>query len=302
MGGFTAFEQDVTDLAEPGKENLFALAVKKESLTDEKFTTFGSKYAAFPIGGISRKMTLFAVPAAHLRDLYVTTAFDKELRNATLQLALEAANEGAGALEDARVRLELLDPGGNTVEIAPHPIPLKRAAAGEAVIDELRLPIASPATWDAEHPRLYTLTCRLEAGGRQVEAVQRRFGFRQVEVRGNQLLVNGRPVKLRGVCRHEAHAIRGRSLAPGMWRHVASLFRDANINLVRTSHYQPAEEFIEACDELGIYVEEEALFHHAQYITTPEYRRATLQHTAEMVCRDRSHPSIIIWSAGNESL
>lgn len=302
MGGFTAFELDVTDLVEPGKENLFALAVKKESLTDEKFTTFGSKYAAFPIGGISRKMTLFAVPAAHLRDLYVTTAFDNEFRNATLNLALEVANEDTGALEDARVRLELKDPSGNTVEIAPHPIPLKKAAAGEAMIDELRLAIASPATWDAEHPRLYTLTCRLEAGGRQVEVVQRRFGFRQVEVRGNQLLVNGRPVKLRGVCRHEAHATRGRSLAPGMWRHVAALFRDANINLVRTSHYPPAEEFIEACDELGIFVEEEAPFHHAQYITSPEYRRATLRHTAEMVCRDRSHPSIILWSAGNESL
>ncbi len=121
MGGFTAFEQDVTDLAEPGKENLFALAVKKESLTDEKFTTFGSKYAAFPIGGISRKMILFAVPAAHLRDLYVTTAFDNEFRNATLNLALKRPTRARRRAEDARVRLELLDPGGNTVEIAPHP-------------------------------------------------------------------------------------------------------------------------------------------------------------------------------------
>jgi hypothetical protein len=301
MGGFTPFELNVTDLIHPGKSNLIVLAVKKESLTDEKFTTFGSKYAAHPLGGITRKMMLLAVPSVHLRDLHAATRFDKKYRDATLQLSLEVANEGTQTLSDAQVRFELIDPSGHAVAIKPYTVSLGKTPAGEVVVKEVQLPVTCPAPWDVEHPRLYTLLCHLEAGGKRLETVRRRFGFRQVEVRENQLLVNGRPVKLRGVCRHEAQAIRGRSLAPGMWRSSAELFRSANINLIRTSHYPPAEEFLDACDELGIFVEEEAPFHHAEYITTPEYRRATLQHTAEMVQRDRSHPSVIIWSVGNEA-
>ena len=301
MGGFTPFELDITDLLRPGQENLLAVAVKKESLTDEKFTTFGSKYAAHPMGGISRKITVFAVPAVHLQDLVITTDLDADFRDATLRLAMEVANEGNVATNNAKIRLELHDANGKAVAITPAMVALPAIPPGGAAVQAVDIPVAAPRLWDAEHPNLYTLVCRVEAGGQRPVVVRRQFGFREVEVRGNRMFVNGHAVKLRGVCRHEDYAIRGRSLLPGMWRETVRLFREANVNLIRTSHYPPAEELIAACDELGMFVEEEAPFHHAQFITTPEYRAATLQHTAEMVRRDRSHPSIILWSVGNEA-
>ena len=120
--------------------------------------------------------------------------------------------------------------------------------------------MAGPAKWDSEHPNLYTLTIELKADGKLLETITQRVGFRQVEVRGNQMFVNNLPVKLRGICRHEADPLRGRSLAPGTWRKDAELFRTGNCNYIRTSHYPPAEEFLEACDELGLFVECEAPF------------------------------------------
>ena len=301
MGGFTAFELDVTSLVQPGKENLIALAVKRESLTNDKFTTFGSAYAAHPLGGISRKLTLFAVPRLNVRSLHVATTFDDDYCNATLKIMLSIANQTGRAALSSQVRLTLTDPQKRPVPFTPAVFKLPAIKAGETLKHIIQVPVATPATWDAEHPRLYVLRCQLETNGQLLQVTSRRFGFRQVQVRGNQLFVNNRPVKLRGACRHEAYAIRGRSLTPELWRQDAELFRDANVNFIRTSHYPPAEEFIDACDELGIFVEAEAPFHHAELILDPDYRRATLQHTAEMLERDRSHPSVIIWSVANET-
>ena len=301
MGGFTPFELDVTGLARPGQVNTIALAIKRESLTNDKFTTFGSLYAAHPLGGISRKVRLFAVPPLNIVSLHVSTRFDREYRDATLHVMLNVANQSPRGIAGAEVRLELSGPTATASPLVLGTVALPMLNAQQTFERVVEYPVTAPAKWDAEHPNLYVLTGRVVVDGKRLETVRRRIGFRQVEVRGNQLFVNNQPVKLRGVCRHEAYGNRGRSLAPPLWRKVAELFRDANINLVRTSHYPPAEEFLDACDELGLFVEEDAPFHHAQPIVAPEYRRATLQHTAEMLEHDRSHPAVIIWSVGNEA-
>ena len=301
MGGFTPFELDVTRLAHPGQPNTIAVAVKQESLTNDKFTTFGSRYAWHPLGGISRKVRLFAVPPLNVVSLHVTTRFDREFRNATLRVMLDVANQSPQAIAGAEVRFELAGLGAAVNPVVLGSVALPALAPQQRIAKNAEFPIMAPAKWDAEHPNLYVLTGRVVAGGKWLETVRRRIGFRQVEVRGNQLFVNDRPVKLRGVCRHEAYATRGKSLTPALSRKVAQLFRDANINLVRTSHYPPTEEFLDACDELGLFVEEEAPFHHAQPIVAPDYRQATVRHTAEMLEHDRSHPAVIIWSVGNES-
>jgi len=268
MGGFTPFELDVTGLARPGQPNTIAVAVKRESLTNDKFTTFGSLYAAHPLGGISRKVRLFAVPPLNIVSLHVATLFDREYRNATLRVMLKVANQSPQTVAGAEARLELASPGA-----AANPVVLGSVALPALPPQRTFARMSSSRSWrrpvDAEHPNLYVLTGRVAAGQKRLETVRRRIGFRQVEVRGNQLIVNNQPVKLRGVCRHEAYGNRGRSLTPPLWRKVAELFRDANVNLVRTSHYPPAEEFLDACDELGLFVEEEAPFHHAQ----PSLRR-----------------------------
>ncbi|MEI7957284.1 MAG: glycoside hydrolase family 2 TIM barrel-domain containing protein, partial [Verrucomicrobiota bacterium] len=166
-----------------------------------------------------------------------------------------------------------------------------------------KIPVIGPAKWDSEHPNLYTLTIELKADGKLLETVIQRVGFRQVEVRGNQMFVNNMPVKLRGICRHEADPLHGRSLAPGTWRKDAELFRTANCNYIRTSHYPPAEEFLEACDELGLFVECEGPFCWAGQtkITSAEVPDLITRQHLEMLEAYRNHPSITQWSLANES-
>jgi hypothetical protein len=183
--------------------------------------------------------------------------------------------------------------------------------AGQRKSEVIEIDVDSPKKWDCEHPNLYVLTARLETAGGVVESVRRRFGFREVEIRGNQLFVNNNPIKLHGVNRHEVHPLRGRSLTDELWRADAEIFRRANCNYIRTSHYPPAEEFIDACDELGLFVEEEAplcwIGHGANKIWRQwdphaiKHRQTIIRAVLETIQRDRSHPSILIWSLANES-
>ena len=164
--------------------------------------------------------------------------------------------------------------------------------------------------WDAEHPNLYTLEAELIVHKTVVEKLEKKFGFRKVERRGNKLYVNGDPVKLRGVCRHDTHPLGGRVTNPAQDEKDAILLRDANVNFVRTSHYPPTEAFLDACDRYGIYVEEESAvcFVRQQWSVTgggsesdPAFTSRYMNQFTEMIERDRSHPSVIFWSLGNES-
>ena len=175
-----------------------------------------------------------------------------------LEVEIEAANEGASDSGPQHVALSLAAPDGKAIPLSPDRAAILSLKPGATAKTSLRIPIANPCKWDNEHPNLYRLTVSLETAGKATETATQRIGFRQVEVRGNRLFVNNVPVKLHGVCRHEAHPLRGRSLTPELWRKDAELFCEGNCNFIRTSHYPPAEEFIEACDELGLFVELEA--------------------------------------------
>ena len=309
-GGFTPFEFDVTELVHPGRKNTIALAVQNESLAD--ILASGTQYAVHQLGGITRKIYLFAIPELNVSSLHVETIFQRDYRDADLRVLLEIAHEGSRDIANAQVELKLKEwPGGEKVEIGPRIVKLPSIKTGEIYQQVVEIEVASPRKWDCEHPNLYILSCDLKEGQKLLETVERRFGFRQVEVRGNRLFVNNHPVKLRGVNRHEAHPLRGRSLTPEIWRKDAELFRNANCNYIRTSHYPPAEEFIEICDELGLFVEEEAplcwVGHGANDIWkkwsphASTYLETIVRSTLEMIQRDRSHPSVIIWSLANES-
>ena len=303
IGGFTPFELDITDLIKPGRNNTIALAVKNESLADTLAS--GTFYAAHQLGGITRKIYLFATPKLNIASLHTDTTFDKNYRDASLRVMLDITNESSQDIQDAQVQFELTDPANKPVTIEPHAVKLPAVKAGQTIKQTIEIPITAPKKWDAEHPNLYVLACQLKAADKPLETVRRRFGFRQVQIRRRQLFVNDMPVKLHGICRHEVHPLRGRSLTPQLCRKDAELFRNANMNFIRTSHYPPSEEFLDACDELGIFVEDEAPFCWAfrwkKGQDDPNYREIVLQQTLEMVQRDRSHPCIIIWSAANES-
>ena len=243
MGGMTAFELDATTALQPG-ENRLALKVRSESLAD----MLGSltQYAAHQLGGITRKVTLFAVPDVHLSDLRIVTELDEQYKDAELKVYLAVTNAGKETEKNIAARLSI---GGLPV-VLDQVIP--ELSPGQNWTGWLTGKVADPRKWDNEHPYLYTLTCRLKDGKKVLHETVRRVGFRQVEVRGNQMYINNMPVKLRGVCRHEVMPLRGRSVNDGMWRKDVELFRRGNVNYIRTSHYPPDEALLEACDELGI--------------------------------------------------
>jgi len=304
VGGFTPFELDVTGLVKPGQENIIALAVKNDSPADTLAS--GSYYANHQLGGITRKIYLFALPAINISSLHVHTTFDKNYRDAVLRVMLDITNQSPQDIQDTHIYFELKHPDGKSVTIQPRNVKLPSVKCGQTIKQTIEIPVTAPKKWDAEHPNLYLLTCRLKTEDKPLETVQRRFGFRQVEIRGRQLFVNNAAVKLHGICRHEVHPLRGRSLTPQLCRKDAELFRNANINFIRTSHYPPSEEFLDACDELGIFVEDEAPFCWASRWEkdkqdSPEYIDVIVRQTLEMIQRDRNHPCIIIWSAANES-
>ena len=301
LGGFTPFELDVTDLVTPGQENRIALAVTSESIADS--TSNGSFYAVHPLGGITRDICLLALPEVNLSSLHAATTFDSLYTDAVLAADIEVTNEGATAAEGLAVTLELKDADGRTVPLDSCTRVLHTLPSGQAVQLCLRSDVRRPRQWDPEHPYLYTLTCRLERKGTIVQTATRRIGFRQIEVRKNQVFVNGHAIKLRGVCRHEVMPLRGRSLTGDIWRKDVELFRRGNVNYIRTSHYPPDEALLDACDELGMFVEVEAPLCWAHQTQVPEHLHTDVlvrQHV-EMVHRDRSHPSVLMWSMGNES-
>ncbi len=305
VGGFTPFELDITELVEFGRDNTIACAVKNESAADTLAS--GTFYAAHQLGGITRKIYAFAVPQLNISSLHVETTFDKDYCDASLRVMIEIADESTEDIQDAEVQFELKGPDGQLVMIEPKAVELPVIKAGRTIKRTVEIPIGVPKKWDAEHPNLYVLACQLKTAGMALETVQRRFGFRQVEVRRRELFVNNTPVKLHGICRHEVHPLRGRSLTPELCRKDAELFRNANMNFIRTSHYPPSEEFLDACDELGIFVECEAPFCWAfrwdeDRKDDPNYSEVVVRQTLEMVQRDRSHPCVIIWSAANESI
>jgi hypothetical protein len=165
----------------------------------------------------------------------------------------------------------------------------------------IEVPIEKPIHWEAEHPRLYKLSARLSETGNETEQVARRVGFRQVEVRGTQLLINGVPVKLRGTCHHDSDPVRGRAVTAEFTRQDLRLIKEANLNALRTSHYPAIESLFDDADELGLYVEAEAPFCWVNQSHDLRLAPLVVSHTAELLERDRSHPSVIFWSLANES-
>lgn len=302
MGGMTAFEIDITKHLKKGSNEL-SLAVRSESLAD----MLGSltQYAAHQLGGITRKVTLFAVPELHVSDLRIETELDDRYENAELKVLAAITNTTNQIQKSVSVRLSV---NGLPVVIEKT---IPQIAPGETWKGTLSGEIIRPTLWSNERPHLYTLKMALANGATTTELIEKRFGFREVKIRGNELLVNGRAVKLRGVCRHEAHPLTGRVMTESLQREDVELYRAANCNFIRTSHYPPCEELLSICDELGMFVEVEApvcwMGHHANEnwkqlnYRDAKYYPYVLQANMETIHFYRNHPSVIFWSIANES-
>ena len=297
-GGATPFELDITDATQPGR-NLLAVRVSEHTRTSDLLDKM-SQYADFPLAGIMRRVYLFRVPDAHIGALALTTRLEPDSRDAVLAGRIAVLNEADAALRDAVLRFRLTGEDGENVPFEATPVPVS-AGAWERAEAGFSLRASAPREWNAEHPILYRLMIELEAAGRAVQTLDTRVGFRQTRVSGSEILINGRPVKFRGTCHHDTHPLLGRAVTPELARLDLRLMKEANLNAVRTSHYPPIPELLDAADEIGIYVEDEAPFCWVGVADDLNFTPRIMQLTAELVTRDRNHPSVFMWSLCNES-
>ena len=270
----------------------------------------GSQYASHPLGGINRKVQLFSVPEVHVSDLKIETSFDKTFSDATLIAKIALRNQSDRV--SAGSATVTIVPVANSSKLDAAPVTVKWAGLlpSETRDETAHIAVKNPAKWDNEHPRLYKLVVEINDSNGNAEVVEETFGFRQIEVRGNRVFINGIPIKIHGVCRHEVHPLLGRALNPELWKKDAEIFREGNCNFIRTSHYPPAEEFLDQCDRIGLFVELEAplcwVGHGASdYFKgvpadEPIFQRLA-QANLETVQGYPNHPSVIMRSMANES-
>lgn len=297
-GGFTAWECDITSSVKSGKTA--DLTVEVTDRSDE--ISYASGYAKHPIGGILRNVSLLALPGSYPEQLSIITALDDNDRDAVLTVRGKIRKPG----ESNRIELELYDVQNKKVDL------ITASCLVSDTAFQINNLVANPLKWDAEHPNLYRLKVTFVQDGTETWNKYYSFGFREIEIKGNRLLVNGIPVKLRGACRHDIHPLLGRVSTPDYELRDVLLAKEANINFIRTSHYPPTDHFLRLCDEYGIYVEDEtavcfvgthrsAEYYPGSTESAPDFTGRYLSQLKEMVDNHRNHPSVIIWSIGNEN-
>lgn len=279
----------------------------------------------FHFGGIFRSVYLFAPAPAHVRDFFVWSEWEGD--DAVLRASVEVAGEAGGhTVELALGRGDGASPkspshlrgegtgvrGGlgttrEWISSAPHPA---LTPIGDSEGRVLSVSVASPRRWSAEDPYLYDVEIVLRnADGEIVDRRVRRFGFRHVEIREGRYWINGAPVKMRGVNRHEHDPDLGRTMTEARMRQDIVLMKRHNINTVRTSHYPNDPRWYELCDAYGLYVIDEANIesHGMGYSlekslgNNPDWEAAHVDRAVRMVVRDRNHACVVMWSYGNEA-
>lgn len=295
-------EFDITDFVRPGRENLVAAVVIKWS--DASFLEDQDQWW---MGGLHREVFLYTTSAVHISDVFARGDLESNLRDGRLRVDVRAGFPGVPD-KGWRIEARLLDPDGKSVFKTPLASPV---AAGEPnspsrLFARIDVPVKRPRLWSAESPSLYKVLLTLrDPANRPVESTAIRIGFRSVEVRDRMLLVNGRRVMIHGVNRHDHDDRKGKALDRETLRLDAVTMKRHNFNAVRCSHYPNDPHWLDLCDELGLYVIDEAnLEAHAFYHSLGHesaWAPAFLDRGVRMVERDKNHPAIILWSLGNET-
>lgn len=284
-------EFDLTKYLTPGKENLIAMQVMRwcdgSYLEDQDFWGFT---------GIAREVYLYARPQAHIADLFITPDLVNNYQDGTLEVKLNAV----GAKGET-VMFSLKDKEGKEVAAQT----AKVGGNGEVKVN---FDIKNPLKWTAETPNLYTLYTTLMDGKQVAEVVPQRVGFRKVEIKNAQVLVNGQPVLFKGANRHELDPVTGYVVSMDRMLEDIRVMKELNINAVRTCHYPNDPRWYELCDIYGIYMVAEANIesHGMGYgdktlAKEPTYEKAHLERNESNIKIYKNHPSIIFWSVGNEA-
>jgi beta-galactosidase len=290
-------EYNITGYLKPGK-NTIAVIVYKYSdgyyLEDQDY---------WRLAGIFDDIWLFAAPKTHIFDWHATTDLDNSYINARLEISVDVKNYSAVLGNDFSLRITLYDQGNKKVKVLSSDKFLLPAGSGQTI--KISDEIINPAKWSAEFPNIYTLVFELiNPEGKTIETINGKIGFKETEIRGQVFYLNGVPVKLNGINSHMQHPKLGHSMNEETIRKDMALLKQFNINCVRTSHYPPVIRYLELADEYGIYIADETgdESHATEYVSEKkEWEAMYRERSRKMVLRDRNHPCVLFWSAGNES-
>ena len=302
----TSTEFDISPFLKDGENQLTIIVVKWSD------ASFIEDQDHWWMAGIYRDVYLRSVPENSISDLFANASLDDKYENGKLNLKFHANFKDSS--EDWKYNCQLYDVDGKAVLNSPVETDTKGSSLSwypastdpQHTKGEITIDIPSPEQWSAESPYLYTLTVSLvNPDGKVIDATGIKIGFRNIEIKNRELLINGQPVLINGVNRHDHDDTHGKTVSVELMKRDLDLMKQFNFNAIRTSHYPNAPEFYDLCDEYGFYVIDEAnIEHHAFYndlCSNPQWATAFVDRAVGMVERDKNHPCIYAWSLGNES-
>ena len=298
QGGFEPAEYNITPFLDRGENDI---SVEVLRFCDGSYL---ENQDMWRLSGIFRDVKLYAQPKTYIHDHYISTDLDDEYRDALLNLQLDLKNTNQDSVK-VFVEMDVFDEEGRSIlqegmqkkEVMIDSVSTKKVVLSTQVDD--------PPKWSAEFPNLFQMLLVLKDGnGNILEAFTQKIGFREVEYKDHILTVNGVPVKLNGVNSHMHDPKHGQAVPLETLRTDLILMKQNNINCVRTCHYPPTPEYLSMADELGMYIFAEVgdeAHNNLQLSEDPAWTEIYRDRSRKLVYRDRNHPSVIVWSAGNES-
>jgi beta-galactosidase len=298
----TPAEFKISKYIKSGSENIIAMQVFRwcdgSYLEDQDF---------WRLSGIERNIFLYSTPKTHITDVEIVSSLDPVYRDGQLDAKASLVNYiSAKEVKGLQIEFTLIDGTGKNI----FPPKAQKIDLKDSAIISFNQKVLNPQKWSAEYPNLYTLLITLkEKNGQVLESMTQKIGFRKVEIKDGNLLINGQRVLIKGVNRHEHDPITGHVISEASMIRDIKLMKQFNINTVRACHYPNDVRWYDLCDKYGLYVIDEAnIESHGWHqwdeqtlAKNPAWLSAHLNRTKRMVERDKNHPSIIIWSLGNEA-
>ncbi len=291
-------EFDITNFVQPGENTLTVIVLR---WCDASFIEDQDHWW---MAGIYRDVYLYHTGKEFIRDLFAKPQLVNDYRDGELELTVYGDYGVPVHPTGWTAMARLYDAKGNMV--FPEPVKIEIQANRGMAEGFARIPVPAALPWSAEEPNLYQLTVTLhDADGKAIESTGCRIGFKTVELKGGNILINGKAVKFLGVNRHDFDPVHGKMVPPEVMRRDIELMKQFNFNAMRTSHYPNDPRVLSLCDEYGLYVIGEANIEcHAYWDfipDDPEWLPAMLDRISRMVVRDKNHPAIFEWSLGNEA-
>lgn len=298
QGGFEPAEFNITPFIKTGDNDLSVEVIR---FSDGSYL---ENQDMWQLSGIYRDVELYAQPKTFIHDFYMVTDLDSNYEDAALIVETDIQNR-LGENRSVTLKIDVLDDNNQSILSSKIQSGNHQIAAHSIEKIKLSTLVKNPEKWSAEFPHLYTILIQLEdANGEVLEAFTKKIGFREVEYNNQVLTVNGVPVKLNGINSHMHHPDHGQAVPAETLKTDLLIMKRNNINCVRTSHYPPTPAYIEMADEIGIYVFDEVgdeAHNNTRLSEDPAWTEMYKDRSRKLVYRDRNHPSVIVWSAGNES-